>query len=140
MAVYYSALARYADLAIEPETYTLLSFPDTSADFWGMASKDRKLIVPEFAGVGCLELNVIWEAARYTELRDVFTRNPFGKGEGADDRTGYDHRVPSPGVQCFTKTHWLQVHPKTPLGVYVWHDGLHPVEVTHAQFKLTIFT
>lgn len=130
--------------------YTLLRFPfgaQENADPWDMhspiqngrrvtfADPESGLILPTVAGVGCLELNVIWMDADYVELRDVFVRDPLG----TPDETGYDHRARTPGENCFTKTHWLVVRPGVPLGVQVAHDGTGDARVRMAQLKLTIF-
>lgn len=134
----YTSLVLYDDTPIAGGKYVLLGFPDTSSDVLGMASKDRHTIVPSRAGIGLLELNIVWEAGDYSELRDVFVRDPFKVTKDPDNRTAYDHRPPSPGVQCFTKQHTLLVHPDVPLGVYVSHNDVVPRRVTMAQFKLTI--
>lgn len=132
----YVSLARYEDQLIPPGRYTLLEFPSTSEDVYAMAGGDRRLIYPASGGLACLELNVIWDDSYPAEeFRDVFSRDPLG----VDDRTGYDHRAPTKGVNCFTKTHWIIVDPLVPLGVYVSQDSGYPLNVTHAQFKLTIF-
>jgi hypothetical protein len=136
---------------IPPGAYTLLRFPygtQENADPWDMHSRvhagrvvtyadpESGLIIPSRAGVGCLELDVIWTDTDYTELRDVFVRDPLGT---TPDPTGYDHRARTPGENCFTKTHWLVVRPGIPLGVEVAHDGTVAAKVRMAQFKLTIF-
>lgn len=130
--------------------YTLLRFPfgaQENVDPWDMHPRRQPggaviqypdprtgLIWPTKAGLGCLELNVIWMDADYTELRDVFVRDPLG----TPDETAYDHRARTPGEQCFTKTHWLVVRPDVPLGVMVGHNGSGDAKVRMAQFKLTI--
>lgn len=130
--------------------YTTLQFPygaQENDDPWDMHSPNQGssfvaypdpkagLIYPAVAGLGCLELNIIWMDGNYTELRDVFVRDPFG----TPDQTAYDHRARTPGENCFTKQHWLLVHPSTPLCVQVAHDGTTAAKVRMAQLKLTIF-
>lgn len=130
--------------------YTLLRFPfgaQENSDPWDMHCRNQGsgmvtyadpasgLIIPSAAGIGCLELNCIWMPGDYKEIRDVFVRDPLG----TPDQTGYDHRAPTPGEQCVTKTHWLIVRPDKPLGVMVGHDATGPALVRMAQFKLTIF-
>ena len=134
----YASLVLFDDTPIVGGKYTLLKFPETSSDKLKMASSERHLILPSREGVGLLELDIVWEAGDYTELRDVFVRDPFKVTDDPDNRTAYDHRPPSPGVQCFTKSHTLLVYPDIPLGVYVSHDDTVPRSVTMAQFKLTI--
>lgn len=136
---------------IPADGYNLLRFPygaQENADPWDMHSRvhggrvvtyadpESGLIVPQRAGVGCLELDVIWTDTDYAELRDVFVRDPLGP---TPDPTGYDHRARTAGENCFTKQHWLIVRPGVPLGVQVAHDGTVPARVRMAQFKLTIF-
>lgn len=131
---------RSVDQVIPSNRYTLLTFPSVNIDEAGMAvTADEAIILPSRDGVGLLEFNVVWAAGNYTELRDVFSRDPRKVTSDPDNRTGYDHRAPSPGVQCFTKQHSLIVHPDIPLGVFVYHNSPTPVAVTMAQFKLTIF-
>lgn len=136
---------------IQPGPYTLLRFPygtQENADPWDMHPRlqpggtvatftdpESGLIYPAASGIGCLELNVIWMDGDYTELKDVFVRDPLG----TPDETAYDHRPRTPGEQCFTKTHWLLVQRGRPLGVQVAHDGATPAKVRMAQFKLAIF-
>lgn len=133
--------------------YTLLRFPYTAAqentDPWDMhstrqpdgrivtyADPEAGLVRPTVPGWGCLELNVIWLDGEYTELHDVFVRDPLG----TPDQTAYDHRSRTAGENCFTKTHWLSVRPSAPLGVWVSHNGPADARVRMAQLKLTIFT
>ena len=152
--------ARFVSLGFKPAAgqeqvvptgvYTMLRFPygaQENADPWDMHSRvhagrivtyadpESGLIVPRSAGIGCLELNIIWTDSDYAELRDVFVRDPLGP---EPDFTGYDHRARTPGENCFTKVHWLVVRPGVPLGVQVAHDGTTAAKVRMAQFKLTI--
>ncbi len=100
------------------------------------------LIWPCRDGLGCLEMNVHWEAGDYKELRDQFARNPFGPpGEPTTmDTTATDHRAPTTGMQCFTKQHWLQVNRLTPLCLRVAHDSTTPKKLLLVEFKLTVFS
>jgi len=118
--------------------YQILTFTDESTDSFKMHSGTSGLIYPSKDGVGCLELNIMWKGGDYTEVRDVFVRDPFGITDDPKNYTGYDHRAVSPGMQCFTKQHWLNVKVGTPLAVYVAHDSNVTETVTHAQFKLVI--
>lgn len=137
----YVSLARYTNQKIQPNEYTLLEFPDTSLDALGMASEDRKLILPATNGIACLEMNVIWEAPSkdypVTKFRYAFSRDPLG----LDDRTGYSHVAPVKGVNCFASTHWITINlgKFTSLGVWVAQGSAAPLNVTHAQFKLVLF-
>lgn len=153
--------ARFVSLGFKPAAgqeqvipvgaYTLLRFPygaQENADPWDMHSRvhggrvvtyadpESGLIRPSKAGIGCLELDVIWTDSDYVELRDVFVRDPLGL---EPDFTGYDHRARTAGENCFTKVHWLLVRPGIPLGVQVAHDGTVAAKVRMAQLKLTIF-
>lgn len=112
--------------ALQPDPYTMGS--------WSLDDRSG-LIWPSISGWGVLTANVHWEAGGYTELRDRFVRNPLGE---APDSTATDHRSPSPGMQCFTKTHQLFVHPDVPLAFLVSHNDSVPRRITHAQFKLAI--
>lgn len=155
MSVYFTSLgfkpAAGQEQIIPSGVYTPVRFPygvQENADPWDMHSRiqaggrivtyadpESGLIRPAVGGWGCLEFNVIWMDGDYTEIRDVFVRDPLG----VPDETGYDHRGRTPGENCFTKTHWLAVRPGVPLGVQVAHDGVSPAKVRMAQFKLTIF-
>ena len=130
--------------------YTLLRLPfgtQENADPWDMHSRardgraiayadpDSGLIHPAVAGWGTLELNIIWLDGDYTELRDVFVRDPLG---AAPDPTAYAHRARTPGENCFDKVHGLLVRPGVPLGVQVAHDGPSAAKVRMIQFKLAI--
>lgn len=133
--------------------YHLLRFPFgeyESYDVWNMHPVDQPdgatsrhpdkrsaLIWPTVGGWATLTANIHWEAAHYGELRDQFVRDPLGLN-GAPDSTATDHRRPSPGMQCFTKSHQIFVHPHTPLGLSVGHTGSGSRRVVHAQFKVAI--
>ncbi|MDT0381946.1 hypothetical protein RM572_24595 [Streptomyces sp. DSM 42041] len=138
---------------IEPGGYRLVRFPYGSRESYdrhgmhqtrqpdgdGSTYPDERsgLIWPAADGWGDLVANIHWEAGDYTELRDRFVRDPLGLA-GGEDSTGTDHRRPSPGMQCFTKTHAIFVHPDTPLGLKVAHNDDRPRRLLHAQFKLAI--
>ena len=156
MPIYFASLgfkpATGAEQVIPTGSYTTLCFPhgtQENDDPWDMhprqapngslityPAQESGLLYPTAAGLGCLELNIIWMDADYTELKDVFVRDPFG----TPDQTAYDHRARTPGENCFTKQHWLLVHPDTPLCVQVGHNGTTTAKVRMAQLKLTIFT
>lgn len=156
MTVYFTSLGFKPEAGqeqvIPSGPYTTLRFPygaQENSDPWDMhprvqpggrvatyADADSGLIWPVVGGIGQLELNIIWMDADYTELRDVFVRDPLG---AAPDPTAYDHRSRTPGENCFTKTHGLIVKRGVPLAVQVAHDGTGPARVRMAQFKLTVF-
>lgn len=98
------------------------------------ADPESGLIYPAVAGWGTLELNIIWMDGDYTELRDVFVRDPLG----TPDQTAYAHRARTAGEQCFDKVHMLSVRPGVPLGVMAGHDGATAARVRMIQFKLEI--
>ncbi|WP_017607761.1 hypothetical protein [Nocardiopsis xinjiangensis] len=95
------------------------------------------LIWPSVAGWASLIAMVQWEAGDYSELRDRFVRDPLELAGGADS-TATDHRVPGPGMQCFTKHHEIFVDPDTPLALMVAHNDDAGGRLVHAQFKLAI--
>lgn len=141
MTNYYVSLINKQLQPIPPNRYTLLHFADDveSSDEWNMhngkGSEESGLIYPCADGIGILEANIFWEAADYTKVCDRFDRNPL---TDACDPTGYDHRNPCPDMQCITKLHTLLVFRDTPLGIRVRHNAPDWVNVTQAQFKLTI--
>lgn len=99
------------------------------------ADERSGLIWPAADGLGILEMNIIWLAGDYQEVRDVFVRNLIGD---TPDWTAYDHRPPSKGENPFTKTHMLKVYRGVPLALQVAHDAPGDARVRMAQFKLTI--
>jgi hypothetical protein len=124
-------------------------YPDQSYEAWGMhtpvqpdgrtvtswAKDDRSgLIWPSVAGWGVLTSLIYWEAGDYDELRDRFVRDPLGDY----DSTATEHRPPSPGIQCWHKTHELFVRPDIPLALLVAHDASSSKKLTLAEFKLVI--
>lgn len=153
MSALYCSLQASPDQTIPPRAWTLLTFPyDTeSDDRWHMHQPDQPdgttavfpddqsgLIWPAMEGLGHLSACIHWEAASstggYTEIRDQFVRDPLG----IPDYTAVDHRVPSGGLQFFTKHHELVVRPHVPVGLLVYHNDKLPRKVTYAQFKLSI--
>jgi hypothetical protein len=131
--------------------YHLVRFPYTaeSYDPWGMhqptqpdggavtswSRDDRSgLIWPAVAGWGVLTSLIYWEAGDYDELRDRFVRDPLGEY----DSTATEHRPPSPGIQCWHKTHEMFVSPDVPLALLVAHDATSARKLTLAEFKLAI--
>jgi len=140
--------------SIEPGVWTVVRFPydGESYDPFGMHERldplgyevrdwqrdDRSgLIWPTVDGWGTVHAMVQWEPGDYRELRDQLIRDPLNLSTGPDT-TATDHRPPSPGMQCFTKTWGLFVHPKTPLALRVAHDDDQPRLVTLAELKLEI--
>lgn len=92
------------------------------------------LIWPAASGWGHLQAMIQWESGDYTELRDRFVRDPLG----AADTTATEHHVPSPGMQCFTKSWGIYVNPETPIALAVGHTAKSSVRLTLAEFKLII--
>lgn len=125
-------------------------YPDQSYDAWGMhtpaqpdgstvaswAKDDRSgLIWPSVEGWGVLTSMIYWEAGGYDELRDRYVRDPLGP---APDSTATEHRPPSPGIQCWHKTHEMFVHPDVPIALLVAQDAGVARKLTLAEFKLAI--
>lgn len=140
--------------AISPDRWTVVRFPYTqeSHDPLGMHDRpdplgydvrdwqrdDRSgLIWPARDGWATLHALVQWEPGDYRELRDQFIRDPLNLADGADT-TATDHRPPSPGMQCFTKTWSMFVRAGTPLALRVAQDDTRPRTLTLAEFKLSI--
>lgn len=124
-------------------------YPDQSYDAWSMHtpeqpdghtvsswSKDDRsgLIWPSVAGWGVLTSLIYWEAGDYAELRDRYVRDPLGDY----DSTATEHRPPSPGIQCWHKSHEMFVSPDVPLALLVAQDAGVSRKVTLAEFKLVI--
>ncbi|RCV54660.1 hypothetical protein [Marinitenerispora sediminis] len=157
MPVYVCSLAGAIAQAVPPGGgYHLLRFPfDSSGEAYdvhrmhdpvqpdGHVVEDWRtdprsgLIWPRVNGWGQLHANIHWRAGDYGELRDRFCRDPLDLSTGVDS-TGTDHRPPSPGMQCFTKSHGIFVRPGTPLGLMVGHTATAAATVEYAQFKLVI--
>lgn len=143
--------------SIKPRVWTVVRFPydGESYDPFGMHEKlqpvdgyevrdwqrnDRSgLVWPTSDGWGTLHAMVQWEPGGYDELRDQLVRDPLNLTTGADT-TATDHRVPTPGMQSFTKTWGMFVHPETPLALRVMHTDARPRMLTLAELKLEIRT
>ncbi|MFD7774252.1 hypothetical protein [Streptomyces sp. NPDC059753] len=95
------------------------------------------LVWPAVEGWATLTSLIYWEAGDYDELRDRYVRDPLGLSTGADS-TATEHRPPSPGIQCFHKTHQMFVHPGTPVALLAGHTASKSVRITLAEFKLAI--
>jgi hypothetical protein len=130
--------------------YHIVRFPTVgeSYDPWGMhdpaqpdgslvtnwKTDDRSgLIWPSVAGWGTLTALLYWEAGDYSELRDRFVRDPLG----AYDSTATEHRPPSPGIQCFHKSHEMFVRPDVPVALLAAVNA-GSCRLTLAEFKLAI--
>lgn len=152
---------------IPPDVWTIVRFPfdatGESTDPLNMHSATRPapggpvadwstddrsgLIWPSRTGWGELKGIMQWAAAGVqtapndaTEYRDQFVRNPLGyAGAGpAVDTTATDHRPPSPGGQFFTKAWGINVDPAVPLALRVQHNASAALNLTLAEFKLSI--
>jgi len=153
VSVLFCSLQASPDQVIPPRVWTLLKFPydSESDDRWSMhqpaqpdgttavfPNDESGLIRPAMEGLGHLTACIQWEAASssggYNELRDQFVRDPLG----SPDYTAVDHRVPSGGLQFFTKHHEIVVRPNVPVGLLVYHNDRVSRKVTYAQFKLSI--
>lgn len=152
---------------VQPDTWTIVRFPfdatGESTDTLNMhsatrpapggpvsnwATDDRSgLIWPSRVGWGELKGIAQWAAAGAqlnpmdaTEYRDQFVRNPLSYvGAGpAVDTTATDHRPPTPGGQFFTKSWGIFVDPTVPLAMRVYHNASSALNLTLAEFKLSI--
>lgn len=104
------------------------------------ATSDRSgLIWPSVAGWGHLYALIQWEDGSYSELRDRYVRDPLNLSTGYDS-TATDHRPPSPGMQCFTKSHGLFTVVGTPLALLVAQNDSVARDIVLAEFKLAIHT
>ncbi|MCT2590233.1 hypothetical protein LHJ74_09955 [Streptomyces sp. N2-109] len=157
MAVHVCSLIRNTAQTIPADGYHIVRFPFGSAeslDRHGMHqieqpdghrigdwdAEDRSgLIWPSVDGWGGLTAMIQWEDGGYTELRDQYIRDPLNLSTGPDT-TATDHRPPSPGMQCYTKSHEIMVHPGTPLALRVHHNDSRARRLVHAQFKLAVHT
>jgi hypothetical protein len=156
MAPYVCSLITSTPQLIEPGAYTVVRFPygaGESHDPYDMhpaeqpdgyvvgdwATDDRSgLIWPNADGWGELKAMIQWEAGGYTELRDQLVRDPLGLTGDPVNTTATDHRVPSPGMQCFSKAWGIFVHPNVPLALRVFHNDDEPRRLVLAEFKLAI--
>ncbi|NGO66819.1 hypothetical protein G5C65_00260 [Streptomyces sp. SB3404] len=150
------SLKRDTDQIIQPGRYTIVHFPfgyresyDVHAmhqvqqpDGYTITDWDRDdrsgLIWPSRSGWGQLHAMIQWEAGGYTELRDQFVRDALAFGPDPENTTATDHRTPTPGMQCFTKTHGIFVNPAVPLSLRVAHNDSRPRAMVLAEFKLVI--
>lgn len=151
------SLKRDTPQLVPPNTYTIVRFPFGSAepsDRFGMHqmqqpdgytitswdTDDRSgLIWPSRSGWGTLHAMIQWEAANATEYRDQYIRDPLSLGSPTPaDTTATDHRPPSVGMQCFTKSHGIFVNETTPLALRVWHNSSGPINLVLGEFKLVI--
>ncbi|MFI6198958.1 hypothetical protein ACIBCS_27740 [Streptomyces phaeochromogenes] len=124
----------YPDQPYDPWSMHTAAQPDGSA-VTNWKTDDRSgLIWPSVSGWGVLTSLIYWEAGNYSELRDRYVRDPLG----VYDSTATEHRPPSPGIQCFHKTHEIFVHPDVPLALLVAHDATSARKLTLAEFKLAI--
>lgn len=155
MSVLVCSLINKEEQDIPPGSYHILRFPfgaGESYDAHGMhqmaqpdgyqitdwRTDDRSgLIWPAASGWGVLTGIVYWKDGGYTELRDRFERDPLNLSTGPDT-TATDHRPRTPGVQCFTKTHQMFVHPETPIAFKVGHNSSSTQTTYLTEFKLAI--
>ncbi|WWQ65862.1 hypothetical protein V2W30_22715 [Streptomyces sp. Q6] len=95
------------------------------------------LIWPTIGGWATLTSLIYWESGDYDELRDRYVRDPLSLA-GGPDSTATEHRAPSPGIQCFHKTHQMFVTVGTPVALLAGHTAPKNVRITLAEFKLAI--
>lgn len=115
--------------ALHPDGYQVT---DWQAD-------DRSgLIWPAVDGWGSLTAVIQWEAGGYNELRDQYVRDPLGLTGDPVNTTATEHRPPSPGMQCWHKSHEMFVHPGVPLALRVSHNDSVSRRIVLAEFKLAI--
>lgn len=157
MATMFCSLIRHPDQVIYPGSYTIVKFPFGSSESWdvhGMHNaiqpdgyevtdwdNDERsgLIWPSVRGLGTLHATMQWDSANYTEVRHQFVRDPLNLSTGPDT-TATEHFEPSIGMQCFTKSWQIIVNPETPLAYRVYHNASGPINLSLAQFKLSINT
>lgn len=103
------------------------------------ASEVSGLIYPKHDGpFAHLNAMIQWEEARVArEYRDQFCRDPLGATKDPVNTTATDHRPPSPGLQCFTKSWDLFVHPNVPLALRVAHNYSRPINLVLVELKLS---
>jgi hypothetical protein len=95
------------------------------------------LIWPVVDGWATLTSMLYWEKGDYDELRDRYVRDPLSLTTGADS-TASEHRPPTPGIQCFHKTHQMFVRVGTPVALLAGHTAPKACRLTLAEFKLAI--
>lgn len=138
--------------SVQPNQYTLLRFPfdSESIDQWELHSKIQPdtgetvtvsspragLIWPKHTAWAHLNAMVQWADGDYTEIRDRFTRDPLNLTTGYDS-TCTEDRHPTVGGQYNAKNWDIFVHPNTPIGIEVKHNGSKAVAVTLAEFKMS---
>lgn len=98
------------------------------------ASPQSGLIYPASDGpFARLDWMVQWENDYASEYKDQLCRDPFGIA----DTTATSHRPPSPGMQCFTGSWDIFVHPDVPLALRVAHNHTSSLKLVLAEFKLS---
>ncbi|MFE9684192.1 hypothetical protein [Streptomyces sp. NPDC006285] len=142
---------------IPPKTWTVVRFPYDAESYdpldmhapvhpdgyrvkdWAKDSRSG-LLWPDRADWVRLSAMIQWEPASssggYRELRDQIARDPLGLTKKGLDTTATDHRVPTPGMQSFTKGWPIFADPDVPLALRVWHDDARARKVTLAELKL----
>lgn len=95
------------------------------------------LIWPSMSGWGELKALMYWADGPYSELRSRFVRDPLKLSTG-EDSTCTEDSAATAGAQFRAKAWAMFVTPGTPVALMVRHNGLTPVALTHAQFKLAI--
>lgn len=154
MSLYICSLANNRPRTIPANTWVYLPFPyeqpPESYDPWNMHREDQPggrssaypdkysaLIHPQVLGYGTVEGHVELEAGDYTEVRTMFSRDPFGTGEGADDRTNDEHHAVTPGMQFLTTVHRLWIYPSKPMALMLYVAGA-SATLAYSQFKLDV--
>lgn len=154
MSLYVCSLISNDDQTIPADGgYHLLRFPYGDAesyDEWGMHPAEQPdgavsvfadarsgLIWPATGGWGSLTAMIHWESGNYSEVRSQFVRDPLGLAGGLDTTCTEDDAA-NAGGQYRAKHHELFVHPGTPLGIRVRHNGSSAATIIHAQFKLAV--
>lgn len=162
MPSHYCSLKVETPQSISPDVYTLVKFPydGESIDEENMHRPDQPdglshpypndpasgLIWPAHEEVATICAMIQWESdddrpsgERATEYRDRFVRDPLGMF-GEPDSTCTEHRVASPGMQCFAKSWTMIVKPGVPLGLMVAHNAAKSHKVTLSEFKVAYRT
>lgn len=155
MSLYVCSLANNQPRSIPPNQWVTVRYPYTtppeSYDPWEMhrpsqpsgttsvyPDKYSALIRPAADGWGTVEGHVEFEAGDYREIRTMFSRDPYGTGEDADDRTNDEHHAVTPGMQFFTTVHRMFLHPNVPIAFMVYVLGPSAVDLVYTQFKLDV--
>lgn len=151
MSLYICSLANNRVRSIPPNKWVTLPFPyeqpPESYDPWNMHRPNQPddiesvypdrysaLIWPQVLGWGTVEGHVELEAGDYTEVRTMFSRDPYG----SDDRTNDEHHAPSPGMQFHTSVHRLWLKPALPMALMLYINGPDPVNLVYSQFKADV--